>query len=317
MGSTVPASYSPERAPQPGPARPQRPNPQWARRIAITFGFLCLLAWSFAGVQINLGELIRGTPQMVDTLSRMVPPDFSRVTDPSVYGKPEELSVQELLAPVALSGEKAELKANWWNNTFPQTVLGGTIQTIQMALAGTFLSLLVAFPLAFLAARNTSPHPVIYHGIKLVTNFLRTIPDFAAGLVLIAAIGLGPFAGTLAIAFHTATVLIKLFAEAIEGIDGGVVEALEATGARYMQVLSFAVVPQVMPAFISFFLYRFETNIRAAAVLGMIGAGGIGFLMNSDFRMFEYSKASMSVLVLIVLVMAVDYLSARLRKIVT
>jgi phosphonate ABC transporter permease subunit PhnE len=186
-----------------------------------------------------------------------------------------------------------------------------------MALAGTVLALIAAFPLAFLGARNTSPHPVVYHIVKFVANFFRTIPDFAVALVLVAAIGLGPFAGTLALAFHTATVLIKLFAEAIEGIDEGVVEAMRATGARYTQVLSFAVVPQVMPAFISFLLYRFETNIRAAAVLGMIGAGGIGFLMVSDFRMFQYQQASMTVTVLIVLVMGVDYLSAQLRKMVT
>ncbi|MEB3195840.1 MAG: phosphonate ABC transporter, permease protein PhnE [Candidatus Sericytochromatia bacterium] len=287
------------------------------RRVALWLLALWLLWWSFAGVQLNLAELARGTPQMVDTLGRMVPPDFSRVTDPAVYDKPVELSTLELLTPLPLESGKASLKAYWWQNTFPQTIVGATLQTIQMALAGTVLALILAFPLAFLGARNTTPHPTVYHAIKLVTNFLRTIPDFAVALVLVAAIGLGPFAGTLALAFHTATVLIKLFAEAIEGIDEGVVEALRATGARYGQVLSFAVVPQVMPAFISFVLYRFETNIRAAAVLGMIGAGGIGFLMVSDFRMFQYQQASMTVLVLIVLVMAVDYMSAQLRKLVT
>jgi phosphonate transport system permease protein len=254
---------------------------------------------------------------MADTVGRMLPPDFSRVTDPAVYDKPTDVTVAELLLPLPMDVDKATAKAYWWQNTFTQTILGATLQTIQMALAGTVLALIAAFPLAFLGARNTSPHPVVYHVVKFVANFFRTIPDFAVALVLVAAIGLGPFAGTLALAFHTATVLIKLFAEAIEGIDEGVVEAMRATGARYTQVLSFAVVPQVMPAFISFLLYRFETNIRAAAVLGMIGAGGIGFLMVSDFRMFQYQQASMTVTVLIVLVMGVDYLSAQLRKMVT
>jgi phosphonate transport system permease protein len=247
----------------------------------------------------------------------MLPPDFSRVTQASEYNVPPELKLSELFSPFQLEKVKDGLRAAWWNNTFPQTVLGATIQTIQMALAGTFLAMIAAFPLAFLAARNTSPHPAVYHSLKLVTNFFRTIPDFALALVLIAAIGLGPFAGTLALAFHTATVLVKLLSESVENIDEGVVEALKATGAGYLQVLGFAVVPQVMPASISFLLYRFETNIRSAAVLGMIGAGGIGFIMNSDFRMFQYPQAAMTVTVLIVLVMGVDYLSARLRRLVT
>jgi phosphonate transport system permease protein len=295
---------------------PKPPKRGW-RSFAVFALLAVLLVWAFSGVQANMAELVAGAPQMMDTLGRMVPPDVSRVTDPSVYDVPPELKTWELVAPVPLNAELAHIKAQWWTNTFPQTVVGATVQTIQMALAGTFLALLVAFPMSFLAARNTSPSPVVYHAVKLVTNFCRTIPDFAVGLVLIAAIGLGPFAGTLALAFHTATVLTKLFAESIEGIDHGVVEALEATGARHVQVLGFAVVPQVMPAFISFLLYRFETNIRAAAVLGLIGAGGIGFIMNSDFRMFQYSQAAMTVTVLIVLVMAVDYLSARLRRLVT
>ncbi len=310
----VPATAPP---PEPPRAAPPRPPRRFWRSAAIALVMAWLMVWAFSGVQVNLEELIRGTPEMAETLGRMLPPDFTRVTDPAVYDRPPELSVPELLLPVPLELDKANAKAYWWQNTFPQTIIGATLQTIQMALAGTVLALLVAFPVAFLGARNTSPHPVVYHVVKFFTNFFRTIPDFAAALVLVAAIGLGPFAGTLALAFHTATVLIKLFAEAIEGIDEGVVEALKATGARYMQVLSFAVVPQVMPAFISFLLYRFETNIRAAAVLGMIGAGGIGFLMVSDFRMFQYPQASMTVVVLIVLVMGVDYLSSQLRKMVT
>lgn len=301
----------------PLPARGVSKGVRVSQRVISFAALVGLMWWAFTGVQVNVGELVSGMPQMFETLGRMVPPDFSRVTDPAVYDKPADLSVPQLLLPLPLEGAAADAKQYWWQNTFPQTIVGATLQTIQMAFAGTVLALFVAFPIAFLGAVNTTPHPAVYHVIKLVTNFLRTIPDFAVALVLVAAIGLGPFAGTLALAFHTATVLIKLFAEAIEGIDEGVVEALRATGARYAQILSFAVVPQVMPAFISFLLYRFETNIRAAAVLGMIGAGGIGFLMVSDFRMFQYQQASMTVLVLIALVMFVDYLSAQLRKLVT
>lgn len=292
------------------------PAPKKKRRWWVILLFVLLLGWAFSGAQFNFGELMSGAPRMADMLNRSMPPDLATITDPSRYNLPPELSLPQLFLPSSLPEELSEIKSRWWNNTFPQTILGATIQTIQMALAGTFLAVLFAFPLGFLAARNTSPHPLLYHCIKIVVNFLRTIPDFAVGLILIAAIGLGPFAGTLALAFHTTTVLVKLFAESIENIDEGVVEAISATGARFFQVISFAVLPQIMPDFISFTLYRFETNIRAAAVLGLIGAGGIGLIMNSDFRMFQYQQAATSVLVLIVLVMLVDYTSAKLRKLV-
>ena len=222
----------------------------------------------------------------------------------------------ELLLPAPLGEAETRARQRWWDNTFPQTVMGATLETIQMALAGTFLALIVAFPLGFLAARNTTPHPAVYRGVRLVLNLVRTIPDLALGLLFVAAVGLGAFAGTIALAIHTATVLGKLLSESVENIDEGVVEAIRATGAGYSQILSFAVVPQILPDLISFTLYRFETNIRAASVLGLIGAGGIGYLMNTSFRTFQYQEAAAIVLVLIALVMLVDYLSSRLRHLV-
>ena len=183
-----------------------------------------------------------------------------------------------------------------------------------MALAGTVIAVFFAFPLAFLAASNTSPHPLIYQSVRFVINLLRTIPDLALGLIFVAAVGLGPFAGTLALGMHTMTVLTKLLSESVENIDGGVVEAIRATGANYYQTLSFAVLPQMLPDLISFTLYRFETNIRAASVLGLIGAGGIGQLLNSAFKTFEYQEAATIVAILIILVMLVDAFSARLRR---
>ena len=218
--------------------------------------------------------------------------------------------------PAPLAQADARARQRWWDNTFPQTVMGATLETIQMALAGTFLALLAAFPLGFLAARNTTPHPAVYYSVRLVLNLVRTIPDLALGLLFVAAVGLGAFAGTIALAIHTATVLGKLLSESVENIDEGVVEAIRATGAGYPQILSFAVLPQILPDLISFTLYRFETNIRAASVLGLIGAGGIGYLMNTSFRTFQYQEAAAIVLVLIALVMLVDYLSSRLRNLV-
>lgn len=292
------------------------PPRRGARRWIVIGVALLLLIWSFAGAKIRPAELIEGIPQIFQTLERMLPPDFSKITDAKNYYLPPGLSPSELFLPLPLGDDAARARRRWWDNTFPQTVVGATLETVQMALAGTFLALLAAFPLGFLAARNTTPHRAVYFSVRSVLNLIRTIPDLALGLLFVAAVGLGAFAGTLALAIHTATVLGKLLSESVENIDEGVVEAIRATGAGYGQILSFAVLPQILPDLISFTLYRLETNIRAASVLGLIGAGGIGYVMNSSFRTFQYQEAAAIVLVLIALVMLVDYLSSRLRNLV-
>lgn len=293
------------------------PSPKkGARFFFLLAGLALLLVWSFEGARVKPAELLQGIPEILTTIGRMLPPDFSKVTDPKSYFFPERMPLATLLLPVPASPEERRIKERWWENTFPQTIVGATVETIQMALAGTFLAFLAAFPLGFLAARNTTPHPWIYYAIRTALNFLRTIPDLALALVFVAAVGLGAFAGTLALFIHTTTVLGKLLSESVENIDEGVVEAIRATGAGYTQTLAFAVLPQVLPDLISLTLYRLETNIRAAAVLGLIGAGGIGYLMNTSFRTFQYQEASAIVAVLIVLVVAVDYASSRLRKLV-
>ena len=294
---------------------PARPRHGKKSAAAVVVG-LVLLFWSFQGAKIRPGDLVEGVPQIFATLGRMLPPDFTKMIDPKSYFLPGNLSLPELLLPLPLDDNEARARDRWWHNTFPQTVIGATLETVQMALAGTFLALLAAFPLGFLAARNMTPHRYVYFAVRGALNLIRTIPDLALGLLFVAAVGLGAFAGTLALAIHTATVLGKLLSESAENIDEGVVEALRATGAGYPQILSFAVLPQILPDLISFTLYRLETNIRAASVLGLIGAGGIGYLMNSSFRTFQYQEAAAIVLVLIALVMFVDHLSSRLRNLV-
>jgi phosphonate transport system permease protein len=294
------------------PPEPKK-GPRFYLLVALS---LIILIWSFQGAKIRPAELLQGIPQIFLMVGRMLPPDFSKIIDAKHYFFPATLSPAELLLPLPLTESQARAKQRWWDNTLPQTVVGATLETVQMALAGTFLALVVAFPMGFLAARNTTPHPSVYKGVRLVLNLLRTIPDLALGLLFVAAVGLGAFAGTLALAIHTATVLGKLLSESVENIDEGVVEAVRATGAGYPQILSFAVLPQILPDLISFTLYRLETNIRAASVLGLIGAGGIGYLMNTSFRTFQYQEAASIVLVLIALVMLVDYLSSRLRDLV-
>ncbi|MGN6717994.1 MAG: phosphonate ABC transporter, permease protein PhnE [Candidatus Binatia bacterium] len=292
-----------------GPAPPRRSRSFYASLVLAVL----VLGWSIHGAKIRPGELLDGIPQIFLTLGRMFPPDFSKITESKNYFLPDTLSWRDLILPLPLADEQARTRQRWWDNTFPQTVIGATLETVQMALAGTFLALLVAFPVGFLAARNTTPHRFVYYGVRMFLNLVRTIPDLALGLLFVAAVGLGAFAGTLALAVHTATVLGKLLSESVENIDEGVVEAIRATGAGYAQILSFAVLPQILPDLISFTLYRLETNIRAASVLGLIGAGGIGYLMNTSFRTFQYQEAAAIVLVLIALVMLVDYLSSRLR----
>jgi phosphonate transport system permease protein len=305
------------RKPEGGMLEDAPPEPKRSARFYVLVVIaLVVLAWSFQGAKVRPGELIEGIPQIFVTLGRMLPPDFSKITNSKNYFFPKNLTPTELLLPLPLEESAKEARQRWWNNTFPQTVAGATLETVQMALAGTFLALVVAFPIGFLAARNTTPHPMVYYSVRGALNFVRTIPDLALGLLFVAAVGLGAFAGTLALAIHTATVLGKLVSESVENIDEGIVEAIRATGAGYAQMVSFAVLPQVLPDLISFTLYRLETNIRAASVLGLIGAGGIGYLMNTSFRTFQYQEAAAIVLILIVLVMLVDYLSSRLRNLV-
>ena len=145
-------------------------------------------------------------------------------------------------------------------------------------------------------------------------NFFRSVDTLVYALVFVAAVGLGPFPGVLAVVAYTTTSLAKLYGEAVEGVDPGPVDAITATGATRLQVLRFGVLPQVLPLFLSYVLYRLETNIRAATVLGFVGAGGIGFYLQTYLRMIDYRAASTVVLlVTVAMVMVVDAISSRLR----
>lgn len=190
--------------------------------------------------------------------------------------------------------------------------LRGATQTLQIAIVGTGIAAILALPAGFLAARNVSP-PWLFYIARSILNMFRAVDTLVYALIFVAAVGLGPFPGVLAVVAYTATVLAKLYSEAIESIDPGPVEAVAATGATQLQLLRWGILPQLVPQFLSFTLYRFETNIRAAAILGFVGAGGIGFYIQTYLRMLNYPAASTVLLVLIALVMAVDFASSRLR----
>ena len=190
--------------------------------------------------------------------------------------------------------------------------LRGALQTLQIAVVGTAVGAVLALPVAFAAARNTAPAWAFYW-TRSALNVFRAMDTLVYALFFVAAVGLGPFPGVLAVVIYTATVLAKLYSEAIEAMDPLPVEAVEAVGATRLQVLRWGVVPQLVPHFLSFTLYRFETNIRAAAVLGFVGAGGIGFYIQTYLRLLNYPAASTVLLVLVVMVMVVDFASSRLR----
>ena len=209
-----------------------------------------------------------------------------------------------------------EFLAGLWplNWNILEEVVYQTLVTIQIAWIGTLLAALTSLPLSFLAARNITPATAVGSAVRFFFNVDRSIDVLIVALVLVSAVGLGPLAGTIAIAVHSIGSMGKLFTEAIEAIERGPVEALESVGASRLQIVRWSVIPQVIPYLISFTLYRLELNIRSAVVLGIVGAGGIGFLLNDNIRQFQYQNVSMILLVIVVLVMFIDYLSGELRK---
>jgi phosphonate transport system permease protein len=191
--------------------------------------------------------------------------------------------------------------------------LAGALVTVEIALLGTAAAAVLALPLGFVSARNVAA-PAVFYPARAVLNFFRSVDTLVYALVFVAAVGLGPFPGVLAVVAYTTTSLAKLYSEAIEGIDTGPVDAVVATGATRLQVLRYGVLPQVLPLFLSYVLYRLETNIRAATVLGFVGAGGIGFYLQTYLRSIDYPAASTVLLVTVAMVIVVDGVSSRLRR---
>ena len=186
-------------------------------------------------------------------------------------------------------------------------------ETVQIAMWGTFLAVIYAIPLGLLCAKNITP-VWIQQPMRRLMDIQRSIPDLVIGMLFIVAVGLGPFAGVMAIMINTGGVLAKLFSEAVESIDRGPVEGVRATGAAPLQEIVWGVIPQVAPLWTSYALYRFESNSRSATVLGLIGAGGIGQVLFDSLNAFNYSQASAIVIVIVVAVSLIDLLSQAIRS---
>ena len=190
------------------------------------------------------------------------------------------------------------------------------VVTVQIAIWGTALAIVCSIPLGVLCSENIVPWWV-YHPVRRLMDAFRAINEMVFAMLFVVAVGLGPFAGVLALFVHTTGVLAKLFSEAVEAIDPRPVEGIRATGANGVQEVIFGVVPQVLPLWISYSLYRFESNVRSATVLGIVGAGGIGQLLYENIRGFYYGETAAILIIIVVAVSLLDILSQQLRKLVT
>ena len=185
--------------------------------------------------------------------------------------------------------------------------------TVQIALWGTVLAVIFAVPLGLLSSSNIAPWWV-YQPIRRLMDATRAINEMVFAMLFIVAVGLGPFAGVLALFVHTTGILAKLFSEAVESIDSQPVEGIRATGANALEEIVYGIIPQVLPLWISYSLYRFESNVRSASVVGMVGAGGIGVILWDIIRGFQYAETCAVMIIIIVTVTIIDVISARIRK---
>jgi phosphonate transport system permease protein len=188
-----------------------------------------------------------------------------------------------------------------------------TIVTIQIALWGTVLAVVFGIPFAIASSSNVCPSWVVLPVRRLMDSF-RAINELVLALIFVVAVGLGPFAGVMALFVHNTGVISKLFSEAVEAIDPRPVEGIRATGASRLQEIVFGIVPQVLPLWSSLTLYRFETNVRSATTLGIIGAGGIGQIVYESIRSFQFAESAAVIIIIVVTVMLIDVLSSRIRR---
>ncbi|MEK9971774.1 MAG: phosphonate ABC transporter, permease protein PhnE, partial [Ferrovibrio sp.] len=222
------------------------------------------------------------------------------------------------IAPLKLVSDAGNM-ATFLGDFFPpnfhdwRLYLSELIVTLHIAIWGTLLAVVCAVPLSLLAASNIAP-AWVYQPVRRVMDALRSINEMVFAMLFVVAVGLGPFAGALALWLHTTGILAKLFSEAVEAIDPQPVEGIRATGANALEEIVYGVIPQVMPLWVSYSLYRFESNVRSASVVCMVGAGGIGVVLWLVLRGIPFDHTSAVMIMVVVLVSLVDLISARIRK---
>lgn len=247
---------------------------QTLTRVVTIAAVIYIFVWSAAGVSVDFARIKRGLPAVGRIVNTMFPPDWS-------------------MAKVALEG---------------------MLQSFYIAVLGTTIGSVLAIPLGFLAARNVAVYRFLSIFGKQVLNAIRTFPELILAVFFVASYGPGPMAGLMAVGVHSTGMMGKLYADIIEGIDRGPVEALVSAGANSFEVVRYSILPQVIPEFIATSLYRFEINMRAASTLGLVGAGGIGVLLLQALQFRRWPIVGMALIIIVVAVTIIDYASAFIRK---
>ena len=251
-----------------------RPQWSWKTFVSIVL-FGSALIFVVKDLEVDFIKLVSDSSKYFgDILSRMLPPDFS--------------NLRELIYAM--------------------------FETIEIAFLGTFIAIVLSIPLGLFSARNLAPNYFVYLVCKTVVIFFRAIPEFIIAMILVIAIGFGAMPGVLALGLHTMGFLAKFYAEDIEHINRGPIDALKSSGATKSQIISFGVIPQILPSFVANNLYILDRNVRMATMLGIVGAGGIGYELQSSFRMFEYERVSAIIILIFVTIFLIDHLSAFIRS---
>lgn len=253
----------------------QRPAAPSKLKHYLTAAFILLLLWgSSIQTDSTLRELVEGAPEMLKLLQEMFPPKWS-----------------------------------YFDN-----IVDAMLETIRMALIGTTVGAILAVPVALLSASNIARSAWIYQPVRVLLNLIRTIPDLLLAAIFVAVFGLGPLPGIFALSVFSLGLVAKLTYEALETIDRGPLEAMTAVGAGTIQRIVFGVIPQIQAHFTSYVLYTFEINVRAAAILGLVGAGGIGHYYEVTLGFLEYDKTCVIILFTLAVVLVIDYVSMKLRE---
>ena len=251
-------------------------KPQWSWKTLTSIVLFCsILVFVVKDLEIDFIKLVSDSSKYFgDILSRMLPPDFSNLNQ----------------------------------------LIYAMFETIEIAFLGTFIAIVLSIPLGLFSARNLAPNYFIYIICKTIVIFFRAIPEFIIAMILVIAIGFGAMPGVLALGLHTMGFLAKFYAEDIEHINKGPIDALKSSGATKSQIISFGVIPQILPSFVANNLYILDRNIRMATMLGIVGAGGIGYELQSSFRMFEYEKVSAIIILIFITIFIIDHLSSFIRS---
>jgi phosphonate transport system permease protein len=244
------------------------------RHIAVAAAAVAFLWWCADGVELRPAEVLRAVPILGAFFGRMWPPRWE----------------------------------------FAPAIWRPALETLYVAVWGNVLATLIGFPLGVLAARNVVGAAPVRHAARAVLNLFRSISELIWAIFFVAAVGLGPFPGALALGMNYGGILGRLYAEALENVDPGPLEAVRAAGGGRAQVLAFAIVPQALPQFVTFNLYWFEVAVRSATVLGMVGAGGIGFELVTTIRLFEWRETGLILLVILAMVTVIDLASTYIRS---